>query len=215
MAATLSVVPLYIKSKLEVLVSENSLSRALYIPRSFVNMLCPSSSNFFFTSTNNGYTAWIFAKIWAKGNWQVLTTKSAKEENENQEGKDVVLLRDSETQKKSASAITKLYLYILENNFLGITRESLELLRYESKVLQGLQDFEIVTVIKSLFGWEPNETHNVSRQVSETSSPSKKIDSKSSLLPWRGIIGTLLQNPIVSWILPFKMVSMNFLFSIL
>lgn len=207
MAATLSVVPLYVKSKLEFLVSENSLlSRALHIPRSFVNMLCPSSSKFFVMSTSNSYTAWIFSKIWPKGKWSEFTKKSVEEDEGNQDGKDDVDVRDSDTQKKSTSVITRLYMYILENNFLGITRESLELLRYESKLLQGLQDFEIVTVIKSLFGCEPNESETDCIEISKAS-PSKYFTSKSSLFSWRGLIGTLLQNPIVSWILPFKMVN--------
>lgn len=211
MAATLSVVPLYVKSKLELFVGENSLlSRAFHIPRSFVNMVCLIPSKILSTSKDNSYTSWIFAKLRPKGNWFVFSTKSVLEKEEHEERREDVdnPLRDGAEQKMSSFAITRLYYYILENNFLGITRESLELLRYESKVLEGLQDFEILTALKTLFGCMPSDNENTDIDVLKTkSSGLKDIILKTSLLSWRGLLGRLFRTPFVSWFFPFNMVS--------
>ena len=209
MSAALYGVPLYVRSKIQPFVGENSLlSRAFNIPRSFVNMLFVIPLKNSLALKAYGYTTWMWSKLWRIDDFN---TRGSLRESEVEVGaEEQVALRDWPTGNLSSS-IKRLYFYFLEHNFLGITKDSLELLRYDSKVLQGLHDFELPDALKSLFGVLPNEDV-ICKTDFNGGFPEdvKELFCSASLFVWRALLNRVVYNPVISWILPENKVLLTF-----
>lgn len=165
-------VPAYVRTKSRPYFDENSLViRAFQLPRSFLNMVNVFQVTEGRTSLKAqayGYTTWILSKIWRAVSWRFLKNKELSKDKGTDEAKPTISLNkdaifgDYLASNFTFSCVRNIYLHLLDRNILDISRESLELLRYEKKVLQDLQDLEVVKALKGLFGIQSSEGENTS-----------------------------------------------------
>lgn len=159
-------VPAYVRTKTRPYFDENSLVlRVFQLPRSVLNMVNVfqvTEGRTSLVAQAYGYSTWILSKIWRVASWRVLKNKELLKDKGMDESKSEMASNENAIFGDLASNFTfsclrNIYLHLLDRNLLGITRESLELLRYERKVLQNLQDLEVVKALKGLFGCQTSD----------------------------------------------------------
>ncbi|XP_031574469.1 uncharacterized protein LOC116308230 [Actinia tenebrosa] len=161
-------VPVDVRNEKRLYFGENSLLlRAFHLPRSalnnMVNVFQVTEGRTSLVAQAYGYSTWILSKIWRVASWRAMKNKEFSKDKGMDESKEEMasnedaIFCDYLASNFTLSCLRNMYLHLLERNFLGVTRESLELLRYERKVLQNLQDLELVKALKRIFGIQSSD----------------------------------------------------------